>query len=97
MKESGLGNEILIKKMTLSDVAKVLDVSVASVSMAYNAFLEDLENEKLQESWSPIESEQTIQHFKEFRNRYFQTEQGVPYDTPEFHTKMDRINIIFYR
>ena len=26
LKESGLGNEILIKKMTLSDVAKVLDV-----------------------------------------------------------------------
>ena len=87
LKESGLGNEILIKKMTLSDVAKVLDVSVASVSMAYNAFLEDLENEKLQESWSPVESEQTIEHFKEFRNRYFQTEQGVPYDTPEFHTR----------
>ena len=73
--------------MTLSDVSKVLDVSVASVSMAYNAFLEDLENEKLQESWSPVESEQTIEHFKEFRNRYFQTEQGVPYDTPEFHTR----------
>ncbi len=87
LKESGLGNEILIKKMTLSDVAKVLDVSIASVSMAYNAFLEDLENEKLQESWSPVESEQTIEHFKEFRNRYFQTEQGVPYDTPEFHTR----------
>ena len=50
--------------MTLSDVSKVLDVSVASVSMAYNAFLEDLENEKLQESWSPVESEQTIEHLK---------------------------------
>src|SRR5210317_785373 len=87
LKESGLGNEILVKKMTLSDVAKVLETSVASVSMAYNAYLEDLDTEMQQENWTPVESEQTIEHFKEFRARYFQTEQGKPYDTPKFHTR----------
>jgi hypothetical protein len=87
LKESGLGNEILTKKMTLSDVAKVLETSVASVSMAYNAYLEDLDTEMQQENWTPVESEQTIEHFKEFRARYFQTEQGKPYDTPKFHTR----------
>ena len=86
LKQSGLGNEILTKKMTLSDVAKVLETSVAAVSMAYNAFLEDLENEIEQETWAKdVEAEKSLEDFKSFRFRYFQTEQGVPYETPEFH------------
>ena len=92
LKESGLGNEILAKKMTLSEVAKVLETSVASVSMAYNAYLEDLDTEMQQENWTPVESEQTIEHFKEFRARYFQTEQGKPLS---IDSNIDSIHLVW--
>ena len=86
LKESGLAEDILKKKMTLSDVARVLETSVASVSMAYNAYIEDLETIEQQKNWEPVtEKEITLEGFKEFRDRYFQTEQGIPFETADFH------------
>ena len=88
LKESGLAKEILEKKLTMSEAAKVLETSVASVSMGYNAYVEDLENEEEKKDWEvPQVAEKTLEDFKDFRERYFQTEQGVPYETPDFHIK----------
>ena len=86
--ESGLGEEILKGKNTLSDVAKILKTSVAAVSMAYNAYIEDLENEVQKENWElPQVAEKSLEDFREFRDRYFQTEKGEAYETPDFHIK----------
>jgi len=51
IKESGLAEEILKGKNTVSDVAKILETSIAAVSMAYNAYIEDLENEVAKKDW----------------------------------------------
>ncbi len=86
LKESGLAENILKKKMTLSDVARVLETSVAAVSMAYNAYIEDLETIEQQKKWEPVtKKEITLEGFKEFRDRYFQTEQGIAFETADFH------------
>jgi hypothetical protein len=86
--ESGLAEEILKGKNTVSDVAKILKTSVAAVSMAYNAYIEDKENELAQDNWAiPQVAEKSLQDFRDFRDRYFQTEKGEPYETPEFHIK----------
>ena len=88
LKESGYGQQILEKKVTMSEVAKVLNTSVASVSMAYNAWVEDTETEIKQKTWElPQVAKKTLEDFKDFRDRYFETEQGVPFETPEFHIK----------
>ncbi len=72
--------------MTLSDVARVLETSVAAVSMAYNAYIEDLETIEQQKNWEPVtKKEITLEGFKEFRDRYFQTEQGIAFETADFH------------
>ena len=86
--DSGLAEEILKGKNTLADVAKILNTSVAAVSMAYNAYIEDKENELAQDNWAiPQVAEKSLQDFRDFRDRYFQTEKGEPYETPEFHIK----------
>jgi hypothetical protein len=86
--DSGLAEEILKGKNTVSDVAKILETSVAAVSMAYNAYIEDKENELAQDNWAiPQVAEKSLQDFRNFRDRYFQTEKGEPYETPEFHIK----------
>mgnify|MGYP003112684552 FL=1 len=86
--ESGLAQEILEKKNTIKGVAKILETTDGAVSMAYSAYVEDLELEKAQEKWSlPQVAEKTLSDFSDFRDRYFQTEQGVAYETPDFHIK----------
>jgi len=86
--ESGLAEEILKGKNTLTDVAKILGTTPGAVSMAYNAYIEDLENKAAQDKWElPQVAEKSLQDFRDFRDRYFQTEKGEPYETPEFHIK----------
>jgi hypothetical protein len=84
--ESGLAEEILKEKNTISAVAEILETSLAAVSMSYNAFLEDLEKEEEKKDWEvPQVAERTLNDFKDFRERYFRTEQGIPFETPDFH------------
>ena len=88
IKQSGLAQEIYEKSITLTEVAKILGTTTAAVSMAYQAYLEDIKSEQEQEDWSlPQVAEETLKDFNEFRQRYFRTEQGVAFETPEFHTK----------
>ncbi len=86
IKSSGLAQEIYEKTITLTDVAKILETTPAAVQMAYQAYLEDLQTEQAQETWAlPVVAEKTLEDFDEFRDRYFRTEQGIPYLTPKFH------------
>ena len=86
--ESGLAQEILEKKNTISEVATVLETTPGAVSMAYQAFLEDTQIEIAKENWNlPQVAEKSLEDFSKFRDRYFQTEQGIAYETPDFHIK----------
>ena len=88
LKESGLGEAILKGNSTIKDVSKILKTSVAAVSMAYQAYLEDLEEQEARKNWElPQVAEKSLEDFSNFRDRYFQTEQGIPYETPDFHNK----------
>jgi hypothetical protein len=86
--ESGLAQDILDKKNTIADVAKLLKTTSGAVSMAYSAFLEDKQIKQAQDTWSlPPVAAETLKDFSKFRDRYFLTEQGLPYETPKFHLK----------
>jgi len=86
--ESGLAEEIKNKKNTLSGVAEILGTTVGAVSMAFAAYMEDLQTKEAAEKWSlPQVAEKTLEEFSDFRDRYFQTETGEAYETPEFHIK----------
>ena len=88
IKESGLALEIYEKTNTIAGVAKILGTTDAAVSMAYQAYLEDVSIANEQKNWSvPQVAEKTLEDFDKFRARYFRTEQGIPYETPEFHVK----------
>tara|TARA_R110002020_G_scaffold92105_3_gene223249 strand:- start:4936 stop:6855 length:1920 start_codon:yes stop_codon:yes gene_type:complete len=86
--ESGLAAEIHNKKNTITAVADILGTTVGAVSMAYSAYVEDMKTDLDKETWSiPQVAEKTLEDFDYFRDRYFQTEQGIPYETPDFHKK----------
>ncbi len=86
--ESGLAEEIKNKKNTLSGVAEILGTTVGAVSMAFAAYMEDLQTKEAADKWSlPQVAEKTLEEFSDFRDRYFQTETGEAYETPEFHIK----------
>ena len=49
---------------------------------------ENIQNELEKKNWElPQVAEKTLEDFKNFRDRYFQTEKGEPYETPDFHIK----------
>ena len=88
IKESGLALDLYEKKINLTEVAKILNTTAAAVSMAYQAYLEDLRQEEEQKNWSlPKVAKTSLQDFGKFRARYFRTEQGKKFETPEFHQK----------
>ena len=54
----------------------------------YNAYREDKQIIKAQENWeTPEDVIESLKDFKDFRNRYFKTETGEPYETADFHEK----------
>jgi hypothetical protein len=74
------------KKIEQKFVADLLGVGPDIVSKMHNAYLVDLKKLELQEDWeTPQEALASLQSFEEFRNRYFQTETGEPYETADFH------------
>jgi hypothetical protein len=86
--EKDLGPLILKKQITKQDASEMLQCSKAAVSYAYAAWLEDMETKEKAENWTlPAKAEKSLADFKMFRDRYFETEQGIPYETPDFHIK----------
>ena len=67
--------------------AKVLGCTKAALSYAYAAWIEDMETKSKQNWTIPAKAEKSLRSFKHYRDRYFQTETGDPYETPEFHIR----------
>jgi hypothetical protein len=76
------------KLITQVDVAGILGVTKSLVSKMHEAYLVDKDNLEKQKTWAtPKEAIIALEKFEDFRDRYFQTETGQPYETADFHKK----------
>jgi hypothetical protein len=76
------------KLITKTEVAEFLGVSKPNVTKMHEAYLVDKDNLIKQKTWkTPKEALVALEKFEDFRDRYFQTETGDPYETADFHQK----------
>ena len=76
------------KLITKTEVAEFLGVSKPNVTKMHEAYLVDKDNLIKQKTWkTPKEALIALEKFEDFRDRYFQTETGDPYETADFHKK----------
>ena len=69
-------------------VADIYGVNKSVVTKMHEAYLVDKDNLELQKEWAtPDEAIKSLGKFEDFRDRYFQTETGDPYETADFHQK----------
>src|SRR5210317_107630 len=74
------------KLITKTEVAEFLGVSKPNVTKMHEAYLVDKDNLIKQKTWkTPKEALIALEKFEDFRDRYFQTETGDPYETADFH------------
>ena len=74
------------KLITKTEVAEFLGVSKPNVTKMHEAYLVDKDNLIKQKTWkTPKEALVALEKFEDFRDRYFQTETGDPYETADFH------------
>lgn len=86
--EDGYALEMLKGEMSAREVADLYQISPAQVSRMYAAFIEDKELETQREDWTvPKDAIKSLENFKKFRDRYFKTETGKKYETPDFQAK----------
>ena len=79
--------EAVEKKLILKkDVAEIFGIDKSLITKMHEAYLMDKENLKKQKNWkTPQEAIIALEKFEDFRDRYFQTETGQPYETADFH------------
>ena len=80
--------DVQAKNIQKKDVAEFYDVTKAVVTKMHEAYLIDKDNLEKQKDWkTPEEAVKSLEKFEDFRDRYFQTETGDPYETADFHKK----------
>jgi len=89
----GHAKDLILNHATMQEVADMLGCSEGHVSRMLAAYREDLLTEQEQRDWeTPQEALESLETFKTFRDRYFLTEKGKPFETADFH--MNWINSI---
>ena len=89
----GYAKDLINENITMLEVADELGCSEGHVSRMLAAYREDLLTEKEQAEWeTPEAALVALETFKGFRDRYFLTERGKPFETADFH--MNWINSI---
>ena len=84
----GYALELLNGKITRQEVAAGLGCTVGNVARLMAAYREDIEIEAATQNWElSDDAKQSLKEFKGFRDRYFLTELGVPFETADFHNK----------
>ena len=74
------------KVFTHQQVADLMDIGRVTVTEMYAAYREDKAILEAQQDWEIAEeTKQSLQDFKDFRDRYFKTETGDLYETADFH------------
>ena len=80
--------EVLEGIITQRFVAEDMGIDQSVVARMLMAYKEDKAVSKARENWAvPEEAKESLKSFKAFRDRYFVTEQGKPYETAKFHTE----------
>ena len=78
--------EVLDGILTQKFVAEDMGIDASVVARMLLAYKEDKALGKAREDWSvPEEAKESLKSFESFRNRYFVTETGKPYETAKFH------------
>ena len=76
------------KKYTHQQIADLMKIGRATVTKMFTAYQEDKLILEAQQDWQIAEeTKQSLQDFKDFRDRYFKTETGDLYETANFHEK----------
>ena len=82
----GYALDLIQGRMDRQEIATELGCTAAHISRLLGAFQEDYEKDKQAESWEVSDdAAQSLEDFQNFRDRYFLTEQGIPFETAEFH------------
>mgnify|MGYP003109795683 FL=1 len=88
MDKKNFFDDLLKGTKTKQEVADILGCSLPTVTRSLSAYLKDealrVNHESLQKNG---EAQAALDDFVEFRDKYFLTEQNVPYETPEFQKR----------
>ena len=84
--ELGYAKDLAEERIEQSEVAEDMKCTIAHVSRMFAAYKEDIQRAKEQEDWAvPKEAKASLKSFTKFRERYFLTEKGKPFETAPFH------------
>ena len=87
-KDEGYALDLINENIQQQEVADALSCSTAHVSRMLAAYREDLERDIQAKDWEVSDdAKQSLEDFVNFRDRYFLTEQGIKFDTADFHNK----------
>ena len=82
----GYALDLIQGRMDRQEIAKELGCTASHISRLLGAFQEDYEKDKQAENWEVSDdAKQSLEDFQNFRDRYFLTEQGIPFETANFH------------
>ena len=88
MDKKNFFDDLLKGTKTKQEVADILGCSLPTVTRSLSAYLQDealrVNHESLQKNG---EAQAALDDFVEFRDKYFLTEQNIPYETPEFQKR----------
>jgi hypothetical protein len=78
--------DVVDGNITSKEASEALGCSTAQISRMLAAYREDLQTQVVSENWEVSDdARQALKDFKDFRDRYFLTELGVPFETADFH------------
>ena len=82
----GYALDLIQGRLTRQEIADELKCTSSHISRLLGAFQEDYAKDRQAESWEiSDDAEQSLKDFGEFRDRYFLTEMGIPFETADFH------------
>ena len=78
--------DVVNENITSKEAADALHCSTAQISRMLAAYREDIQTQVDSANWEVSDdAKQALSDFKDFRDRYFLTELGVPFETADFH------------
>ena len=89
MEKKNFFDDLLNGTKTKQEIADILGCSLATVTRSLSAWIKDealrVNHESLQKNGG--DSAVKLEDFVAFRDKYFLTEQGIPYETPDFQKR----------
>ena len=84
--ELGYARDLAEERIEQKEIAEDMKCTVAHVSRMFAAYKEDMAREQQAADWKiPEQASKSLSNFSKFRERYFLTEKGIPFETAPFH------------